>query len=313
MKDKLSISANYNNSIEGTDTICFAALLTIITDNEWLPINCEEVVLNSHYLCEYRKTTEQKNSVLTRHGYSCPETYTYIMGECMSIKKASYHIQYSFDFIMIYVHNMLSAWSYGDPSRTSVYINTGKKLRCLKTNAQRHHFKMNWAIGKTNCLNTPINYMLSKGTLLLYNYTCNSKMHFPCKSAYCVLSSLVCDGNYDCPDNSDEVSCNVKQDLNDYECDDLYFYCNICIPVAHRCDGWQDCLDGSDEYQCLYDNNFMVTKDVLPAVIKVSRTLSSICLLQIISSTIWFRRSISYAYIMFSDCWCGMPRSLVPL
>ena len=275
MKDKLLVSANYNNSIVGTDAICFAALLTIITDNEWLPVNCEELLLNSHYLCEYKKHAKQRKSVaLARHDYSCMETYTYVMGECLSIKITNYIIQYILNFGSKLVPNMLSAWSYGHPSRTCVYVYTGYQLRCYKTNAQRQHFKRNWAIGKTICVTNSINHMISKGILILYSYDCNSNMHFTCKTAYCVLSSLVCDGNYDCPDNSDEASCIIKHEDNDNECDDLYFYCYICIPVAHRCDGWQDCLDGSDESQCLYNDNFMATKDVAPAVIKVSRSSS---------------------------------------
>ena len=275
LKDKLLLSANHNDSTEETDTICFAALLTIITGNEWLPINCEQLVTNSHYLCEYKHLTRQKESaVLPRHDYSCQETYTYIMGECLSIKLSNSQVQYIFNFSIIQVFTMLSAWSYGHPSRTFVQVYTGNELRCFKTNAQRYHFKRNWVIGKTICQTTPINHMLSKGTLILYNYICNNNLHFTCELSYCVLSSLVCDGNYDCPDNSDEVSCNNNHGVIDNKCDDLYFSCNICIPVAHRCDGWQDCLDGSDELQCLYNGNFMITKDVDPTVIQVRITNS---------------------------------------
>ncbi|CAK1543699.1 unnamed protein product [Leptosia nina] len=79
-------------------------------------------------------------------------------------------------------------------------------------------------------------------------HRCPSR-HFHCGRGRCIDESLVCDGDADCPDGSDEDAsaagpcANVKCDAEQYmQCD-----ANRCIPKSWVCDGLKDCRDGADE------------------------------------------------------------------
>ena len=63
-----------------------------------------------------------------------------------------------------------------------------------------------------------------------------------CNSGECIPSVWFCDGNQDCPDNSDELMC----------CPDTQFNCadGRCIDLNLWCDGNNDCKDNSDEDKC---------------------------------------------------------------
>ena len=73
---------------------------------------------------------------------------------------------------------------------------------------------------------------------------------FQCRFGPAVHYSLLCDGNDDCADRSDEMDCQHPQFtplLNSY------FICrNLqAIPAERRCDGTNDCFDESDEESCI--------------------------------------------------------------
>ena len=66
---------------------------------------------------------------------------------------------------------------------------------------------------------------------------------FPCQSGQCVPRGWVCDSEADCPDDSDELSCNQSCALG-------HFPCALgahCIHYDHLCDGIPHCPDHSDE------------------------------------------------------------------
>ena len=70
----------------------------------------------------------------------------------------------------------------------------------------------------------------------------------------CIAQSLVCNGQIDCEDSSDEINCPV--------CDPPHFKCSIggqCIKPTALCDNHTDCPDGADEL-CCGTNEFMCHK-----------------------------------------------------
>nr|XP_032826857.1 very low-density lipoprotein receptor-like isoform X1 [Petromyzon marinus] len=68
---------------------------------------------------------------------------------------------------------------------------------------------------------------------------------FQCRNGRCVTLTWRCDGDLDCPDNSDEENCPK------HTCSERDFVCGNgdCIPLRWLCDGDVDCVDRSDESQ----------------------------------------------------------------
>lgn len=73
-------------------------------------------------------------------------------------------------------------------------------------------------------------------------YQCSSD-EFVCDNGECVSSSLRCDGDMACLDNSDEQNCACLS--NEFKCDR-----GACVHVTKLCDGVKDCPEGSDETNC---------------------------------------------------------------
>ena len=73
-------------------------------------------------------------------------------------------------------------------------------------------------------------------------YQC-SNHDFVCDNGQCVASSLRCDGDMACLDNSDEQNCACSSD--EFKCGS-----GACVHVTKLCDGVKDCPEGSDETNC---------------------------------------------------------------
>lgn len=73
-------------------------------------------------------------------------------------------------------------------------------------------------------------------------YQCSND-EFVCDNGQCVASSLRCDGDMACQDNSDEQNCACLSD--EFNCGS-----GTCVDVTKLCDGIKDCPEGSDETNC---------------------------------------------------------------
>uniref|UniRef100_A0A8C8S4U5 Basement membrane-specific heparan sulfate proteoglycan core protein n=1 Tax=Pelusios castaneus TaxID=367368 RepID=A0A8C8S4U5_9SAUR len=75
---------------------------------------------------------------------------------------------------------------------------------------------------------------------------------FKCRNGYCALKLWHCDGDNDCGDGSDEVDCPTKGPGD--TCRPDQFTCvssHTCIPASYQCDEEADCPDRSDEVGCM--------------------------------------------------------------
>lgn len=73
-------------------------------------------------------------------------------------------------------------------------------------------------------------------------YQCSND-EFACDNGQCVASSLRCDGDMACLDNSDEQNCACLSD--EFNCGS-----GTCVDVTKLCDDIKDCPEGSDETNC---------------------------------------------------------------
>lgn len=87
--------------------------------------------------------------------------------------------------------------------------------------------------------------------------SCDNSHEFQCKrSGTCIDKRLLCDGDYDCPDQSDEDT-SPGGECEHVVCRKDQFACKTIGCVAHSwvCDGDRDCHDGSDEDPNLCHNS----------------------------------------------------------
>ncbi|XP_059217733.1 uncharacterized protein LOC106083578 [Stomoxys calcitrans] len=78
---------------------------------------------------------------------------------------------------------------------------------------------------------------------------CNDEQ-WACDDGSCIAEGLVCDGERNCRDGSDETAENCIHLAKD--CKDIYFRCSYggCITGSYECNNITDCADNSDEYSC---------------------------------------------------------------
>ena len=266
MRSKINTIDMFNNSLRNVDASCFVALLTLVTDEKWLKIDCNKALSMNYFICEHAFERITKTN-LTMENHYCYKQYTFIERRCWLIT-SNKTILLNQRLNMSKLSAMLSAWSYGHTTRNHLSLYLDNTLSCYRTNGLSNHFFRSWTLN-IPCDNNALLHTMSEGSLLTNHFKCNPDKHFTCASGTCILSTYVCDGINDCADASDEVKCTDHQHRN---CSDLHFQCisDGCIPLAHRCDGWQHCQDGSDEIECSLHNDDMFTDDVVSYLLKVN-------------------------------------------
>ncbi|XP_071944169.1 uncharacterized protein [Antedon mediterranea] len=110
---------------------------------------------------------------------------------------------------------------------------------------------------------TPCAMSQSSSSRVYFSDSCREDELLCNSTSECVSLTLVCDGNEDCSDGSDEFNCRPTEEpivteiskfITEYvSCEENEFKCkNVyeCVHSSLVCDGKEDCSDGSDEFDC---------------------------------------------------------------
>ena len=75
--------------------------------------------------------------------------------------------------------------------------------------------------------------------------------------SYCIPFDLICNGEWDCPEGDDEVSC------HSYVCPNLFKCKNQteCLHFSKHCDNNKDCIYGDDELWCIRSSLLVCPKE----------------------------------------------------
>ncbi|CAL1283053.1 unnamed protein product [Larinioides sclopetarius] len=72
------------------------------------------------------------------------------------------------------------------------------------------------------------------------------KDYVKCPNAYCIPTTYICDGKWDCVGGADEEKCENYTCPGQYKC----FNKTSCVPLHKLCDGIKNCQEGDDELLC---------------------------------------------------------------
>merc|ERR1711973_508904 len=79
-------------------------------------------------------------------------------------------------------------------------------------------------------------------------YACSDDQ-FDCGNGNgCIPLGDQCDYFLDCPNNADELDCDICNTPEHFDCDG-----SRCVPLSWQCDGEEDCTEGEDEFDCECD------------------------------------------------------------
>ena len=134
-----------------------------------------------------------------------------------------------------------------NPFHTLVSCNDSEELSCIPGHS--HCFHMNKLCVFEFQQNTKILKHCRNGAHL---YNCTNIQcwaYFKCPLSYCVPYDLICNGEWDCPQGDDEISC------ESYSCPNLFKCKNQrkCLHFSKVCDDSEDCILGDDELWCIHD------------------------------------------------------------
>ena len=216
MQPKMRLAMNNMYLNTTADSSCTAILISLFTNYEWIHISCDVQLTSSYFFCEKSFTTQRNLSRVTVVcGPACPKLYTHVNGACWSINNIPRGKARQIDgTIYDLLQPFLNAWSLGIVNRRSVIVNNrNSRVNCIRTIGVSFQRVKNWLISKCTFKNRKF-YLLHK-SLPLVSKKCDTPRHFMCDDGTCVLSTYLCDGQFDCSDQSDEDNCEKNNLIND--------------------------------------------------------------------------------------------------
>ena len=255
-----------------TTGLCAIVTTNAFLNYEWLAVNCSKQFKDAVFICEKKHNRSIYERMETNNTYGCNSreilkgqycTYLADVGRLSeTIWKPHYNIYLEEIIISVLDHtHYLTAWTRKHendvkPGMSSISVKViGSKDTCLYTDDLFFTEVKIWIARPCSMVSSSGLHITSARTL----YQSCAKQHFLCSDGTCILLSLVCDGQTDCPDDSDELICRASNgmSLNNNTSDTLLFLCrysNISIKIFKLCDGVVDCSDNSDEYSsCVFN------------------------------------------------------------
>ena len=246
--------------------LCGFAVHVNFVPVSWIMISCNDVLMPNYFLCENKvipSSTKKRPHLFKRTSYYCGKMFTYIRGSCF--KATNNQVQAELQYISFNdsaISSYLSVWALGNYKRKYIVFKLRHSVReCFATNAFPYQrIKMWHRVNYPPCQTT--SYTLNVRRLQSYKQACNNHHHHECSESTCILTSYVCDGNHDCGNGSDEISCKSTCDnsadcsgqcLNKNSmCNKLKYQClsGEHIAFTHVCDWKAHCSDNSDESRC---------------------------------------------------------------
>ncbi len=288
----------FNNS-------CTAAVVYTSTELNWITIPCSKSFAGVLLLCERRLKKESNSSNTTslnavtmslpRQVTECPygwvlvETKCYRMLNLGSIREIACEAldticldiggtSAKFDTSQLIVY--LKHW-INKPLEESIYIvqHNADKIRCINKkfiNTETPTMNIR-EIGETSGMLQTTYALCERVSDVIASHCLHNQ--YSCLDGTCIAAHHHCDGNVDCADSSDEISCDtvcVFQPQSmlgeatklscfvscfpwNCQCSDLYFQCKNsgkCVPSSKLCDHISDCAQHEDELFCMdMENN----------------------------------------------------------
>ena len=212
-KIRLAVNNMYLNTTD--DSLCTAILVSLFTNYVWIHIPCDIQLTSNYFFCEKPITAQRNVSRVTVVLVpSCPKLYTHVSGACWSIDNTPRgRAPQINETIYDWLQPFLSAWSLGFVNRRSVVVNdTGSHVDCISTIGLSFQRVKNWVV--TNCTQGSNKFYLVHKSLKLISKKCDTPRHFLCDDGSCLLSTYLCDGRFDCSDQSDENNCENNNLIN---------------------------------------------------------------------------------------------------
>ena len=263
---------------------CVIMLMNILAEPDWINIPCDQKLF-AFVICQnmlHKRKMNDKGNVLSlsqKEIHTCPYAQLFITNRCISFKKHSSLSQLkNYNRYGNYLENILVKKAmaktlkeyftiiqhfYIQPIQFTIAIPSNNTYLLFEPLHTAYYLKLSWRI-------TISNYLISKYQGYMLFAEKPSIMEIPsnvykCKDGTYIDEKLICDGQRDCVDETDEKQCHCNHGKNLFDpsckyfcneifqhciCSDFYFSCLssvTCIPYSKVCDGHKDCILGEDE------------------------------------------------------------------